>query len=181
MTRQWLFYFAAILSGVLTILCTFMRESRPSQLLRLRVQDISHDINFHKLTVDSVDAKPTARSFIRDSLTMPLRLFFTEPIVFLTSIMGATVYGVIYLFTAAIPEIYTKSFGFTAMQASLVFVAIIVGVFFTLLPRIYDIRLASRKSSSSNNNNDSSISHAIEPEDKLFGFYIAAPILAIGL
>ncbi|USW58751.1 Putative major facilitator superfamily, MFS transporter superfamily [Septoria linicola] len=153
---QWLFYFAAILGGVLTILCTFMRESRPSQLLRLRVHDISHDTNFHKLTVDPIDAEPTARSFIRDSLTMPLRLSSTEPIVFLTSIMGATVYDVIYLFTAAIPEVYTKSFGFTATQASLVFIAIVT--------------------SNSNTN-----TQAIEPEDKLFGFYIAAPILAIGL
>ncbi|KAI5360207.1 putative major facilitator superfamily, MFS transporter superfamily [Septoria linicola] len=116
----------------------------------------SHDTNFHKLTVDPIDAKPTARSFIRDSITMPLRLFSTEPIVFLTSIMGATVCDVIYLFTAAIPEVYTKSFGFTATQASLVFIAIVT--------------------SNSNTN-----TQAIEPEDELFGFYIAAPILAIGL
>ncbi|PPJ56717.1 hypothetical protein CBER1_09483 [Cercospora berteroae] len=167
---QWLFRIAAILGGLMGIACLFMQESRPSQLLRQKVQRVSRTTDFRKLSVDHQDSKPSFPTFVQKGLTMPLRLFFTEPIVFLTSIMAAIVYAVIYLFTAALPQVYEESFGYTRLQGSLVFVSIAVGICFTLLPRIYDIRVACRKDA-----------QAIEPEDKLFGFYVAAPVLAVGL
>lgn len=85
--------------------------------------------------------------------------------------MGATVYGIIYLFTPALPVIYSSTpYAFTSLQTSLVSLAIGIGIPLTFLPRLYDIRILRRKDPST-----------IEPEDKLFGFYLAAPILAIGL
>lgn len=85
--------------------------------------------------------------------------------------MGATVYGVIYLFTPALPVIYNAPpYAFTNLQTSLVSIAIGVGILFTFLPRIYDVLLLRRKDLA-----------AIEPEDKLFGFFVAAPVLAVGL
>lgn len=109
---------------------------------------------------------------MRTTLINPTRLFFKEPIVFLTSIMAATVYGVTYLFSEAFSVVYTEGFGFSERQTSLVFFAIAAGVSLTFLPRIHDIYIT---------NNRKKQNLAIEPEDKLFGFYVAAPILAIGL
>lgn len=50
--------------------------------------------------------------------------------------------------------------------------AIGVGVIFTFLPRVYDVRVAARRRKENK---------PLEPEDKLFGFLVAAPVLATGL
>lgn len=168
--RHWLFYMASIITIVISILCVPMRESRPSQLLRQELDDIRHDHRFWKLSVRADDCRPDMETFLRTSLTLPVRMFFTEPIVFLTSIMGATVYGAIYLFSAALPAVYQDSFHFSALQSSSVFMAIAVGVVASFLPRLYDMRLLGSRDQNS-----------IQPEEKLFGFYVAAPVLAIGL
>ncbi|KAK1089330.1 hypothetical protein LTR48_000698 [Friedmanniomyces endolithicus] len=86
--------------------------------------------------------------------------------------MAATVYGIIYLFSDALPTIYVDDFGLGAQPASLVFLAIALGIPLTFLSRIYDIRIANRIQE---------LGRQIEPEDKIFGFYIAAPVLAISL
>lgn len=109
-------------------------------------------------------------TFIKEYLTLPVQMFFKEPIVFFTSIMAATVYGATYLFTAALPDVYQEYFGLTTLQDSLVLIAIAVGVVASFLPRIYDIRMLGNRDEKS-----------IAPEEKLFGFYVAAPVLAVGL
>jgi hypothetical protein len=155
--------------AVLIVMCSVMRESRPSRRLRIAVQQIAAATDFHRLIVSEADRKPDASTFLHTSLTLPVRLFFCEPIVFLTSIMGACVYGISYLFTSALADVYVEAFAFTELEGSLVFLAIGVGVILTVLPRFRDVRVTDRKGG------------ALEPEDNLFGFYIAAPVLAVGM
>ncbi|KAF2167541.1 hypothetical protein M409DRAFT_66065 [Zasmidium cellare ATCC 36951] len=167
----WLFYIAAIVTAAIALMCCWMTESRPSQLLKKEVKDVARNNSFSGLSLDDADSTPDLKTFVRVHLALPIRLFLTEPIVFLTSIMGATVYGIIYLFTPALPVIYTSPpYTFTPLQTSLVSLALALGIPLTFLPRIYDILLLRRKAPST-----------IEPEDKLFGFYVAAPVLAVGL
>ncbi|KAK4500868.1 hypothetical protein PRZ48_009060 [Zasmidium cellare] len=167
----WLFYIAAIVTAAIALMCCWMTESRPSQLLKKEVKDVARNNSFSGLSLDEADSTPDLKTFVRVHLALPIRLFLTEPIVFLTSIMGATVYGIIYLFTPALPVIYASPpYTFTPLQTSLVSLAIALGIPLTFLPRIYDILLLRRKDPAT-----------IEPEDKLFGFYVAAPVLAVGL
>jgi len=169
---QSLFYAAAIIMGVIALLCLAMQESRPSKVLRNEVNTVSRRTSFDRLSVSESDGSPNIHTFVRTTLVLPVRLFFTEPIVFFTSMMAATVYAVAYLFTEAFPVIYTEQFGLSRQDSSLVFLALGVGTLFTILPRIYDIKLFKK-------NTEQNIT--VEPEDKLFGFYVAAPVLAIGL
>lgn len=149
-----------------------MQESRPSSLLRQEVHAVAKAHSFAGLCVDDENALPTLQTFAKTSLLLPLRLFFTEPIVWLTSIMAATVYGIVYLFSEALSIVYLDAYHFSARQASLVLLAIAPGVALSFLPRLYDMRVLARRRA-----------HAVapQPEDKLFGFYIAAPVLAAGL
>lgn len=99
-----------------------------------------------------------------------MRLFFTEPIVFLASSMAATVCAVIYLFPEAFPVVFADAFDFSPRQCSLLNLAISVGVLLTFLPRLYDIKISNM----CRRNNI-----VAQPEDKIFGFLVAAPILAV--
>jgi hypothetical protein len=163
---------SAAVTGAIGILCLPMQESRPSQVLRQQVRAVSKQENFNGLSLDVEESLPTVRKFIKNSLLLPGCLFVTEPIVLLTSVMAATVYGIIYLFSETLKTVYLDGFGFSPRQSSLVVLAIAVGVIFTFLPRLYDVRVVSRRQQQNK---------VLEPEDKLFGFLIAAPVLAGGL
>jgi len=146
-----------------------MKESRPSSILRREIRKIALASGFDGLYFESIDNVPSFGAFCETSLVLPVRLFCTEPIVFLTSTMAATVCAIIYVFPEAFPVVFADAFGFTPRQCSLVNLSISVGVLFTFLPRLYDIRV----SNACRRNNI-----AAQPEDKLFGFLVAAPVLA---
>lgn len=126
-----------------------------------------------------------------------LQLWFTELLVFLVALMAAISYGFIYLFAEAlhagesapskrsqqqysaqnVPNadectVYHEGFGLNEKHSSLTFLAIGIGVLFTIIPRFYDLHVT---------NLEAKQGHPLEPEVKLLGYYVAAPLLALGL
>lgn len=89
--RHWVFHGASIAVGLTTALAFFMQESRPKQLLRKKVKVVSRKAETKDLEGQAETSVPGPKEFFQTSLSLPLRLFFTEPIVCLSSIMGATV------------------------------------------------------------------------------------------
>ncbi|KAI7285932.1 MFS general substrate transporter [Hortaea werneckii] len=91
---------------------------------------------------------------------------------FWVSIMEATVYAVLYLFSEALTVVYGDGFQLSERTTSLIFLAFGIGIVPTFLPRKKDMVLANKQRRRG---------AQMEPEDKLFGFYVAAPVLAVGL
>lgn len=85
------------------------------------------------------DHTPDFKTFARTAVSRPLRRFFTEPIVFMMSVMSAVAFGMIYLFTDALPPIY-QSMGFSSTSSTLPFLGICVGLVLGLLTRVKDNR-----------------------------------------
>lgn len=148
-----------------------MRESRPSLLLSKRLDSLQTLTGDTSLRIHNPDHMPNSQTFIQTGLLRPLRLLFTEPIVLTVSIMTGVAYGLIYLFAEAMPIIY-KSFGFDARHSSLSFISLGLGVVLGIPLRLYDRRIFRRKQE---------LRKPISPEDKLTGFMLTAPALAIGL
>ena len=169
--RRWNFYIVSILTGIIGCLMLAMRESRPTLLLEKRLDTLKELTGDTSLHIHNPDQMPDAQTFVKSGLLRPIKLLFTEPIVFTVAIMTSVAYGLIYLFTVAMPIIY-KSFGFDARHASLAFIPIGLGVVLGLPLRYYDRRILRRKQEQGK---------AITPEDKLVGFVLAAPALAVGL
>lgn len=105
------------------------------------------------------------------TIVRPLRLLLTEPIVFAVAVMSAVAFGLIYLFGAAAPLVY-GSFGLDTRQSSLSFIAIGAGLFLGVPIRFYDQYVFKQRQKQQ---------RTLEPEDKLAGFSIAAPALAVCL
>ncbi|KAF9882256.1 MFS multidrug transporter [Colletotrichum karsti] len=153
----WIFYTAAIVTGVLAILLMTIKESRPSVALA-------------KIESEATGNPNTAQREHLD-IIRPLRLFFTEPIVFFVSVISAMAFGLIYLFTEVLPMVYV-GMGFEGAWKNLPFLALGIGMLLTLLTRFYDNRVFANRTAA----------HLpITPESKCAGFVIGAPILAIGL
>ncbi|KAJ5590640.1 hypothetical protein N7450_004612 [Penicillium hetheringtonii] len=168
---QWVFHFAAIVTGVVSFLLIGIRESRPSMILGREVAKIRNQTGIDTLKALNPDHTPDLRTFMRVALFRPIQLFFTEPIVFLVSMISAIAFAMVYLFTEALPPVY-QSMGFSNGTSTLPFLAICIGLVAGFLTRIKDYR----KITSAEEQN-----LVLEPEDKLFGFCIGAPMLACGL
>ncbi|KAL9619440.1 MAG: hypothetical protein Q9160_005951 [Pyrenula sp. 1 TL-2023] len=178
--------------AVTAVLLLGIRESRPSQLLEYRVRQIRRATGDDSLQAQNPDHTPDIRTFIRNVFIRPLYLLFTEPIVILVSILSAIAFGLIYLFTEALPVVYSL-YSFTPQQSSLPFLAIAVGLLIGIFIRLHDVRLLRfvHQGAAAFLDQDQSLGPGrddhqqppptISPEDKLLGFRIAAPTLALSL
>ncbi|KAL5333296.1 major facilitator superfamily domain-containing protein [Aspergillus crustosus] len=172
---RWVFYIAAIVAAMTTVLLLGIRESRPSLLLTQQVARFQEtappSICNRSLQALNPDHTPNLRTFARTALFRPLHLFFTEPIVFLVSTMSAIAFALVYLFIEALPPIY-QSMGFSETTSSLPFLAIAIGLFCGIATRLADHRTLLKYRKANINP---------QPEHKLLGFSIGTPVLAIGL
>lgn len=169
--RQWIFYIAAIVTGILTILLLTIRESRPTLLLTREVQQLrstTGNRSFHALNPDKV---PDIRTFARNFAFRPLQLLVKEPIVIGVSIVCGFSSALMYLFTDILPPVY-DSFGLSPTESSLPFLALAFG----FLPSIGTRHLEMRKAARRKQRGEPTL-----PEHKLTGFVIAAPVFMIGL
>lgn len=148
----------------------FIRESRPSLLLSRKVQTLRKDTG-EDFRFDNHDAVKNRSELLNIMVIRPARLLVTEPLVILVTTLFGVSWAIIYLFTEALTGIY-ESMGLSMTTATLPFMAIGVGVLFSILPRFQDLRIARRRKAHG---------EPLEPEDKLTGFAFAIASLAIGL
>ena len=110
-TRRWIFYIGAIAFALLAAFLSTIKESHPSQLLHRKVV-LLREATRPDFRFENPDRVPDAETFVTTVLVRPLQLFFTEPIVFAVAFMSAIVFGIVYLFTGALPIVYA-SYNFT--------------------------------------------------------------------
>ncbi|KAL4821607.1 major facilitator superfamily domain-containing protein [Aspergillus spinulosporus] len=168
---RWVYYISGIVTGLVSVLLLGIRESRPSLLLTWEVEKLRHvtgDMNLQALNPDEV---PKLRIFVREGLIRPLRLFFTEPIVFACSLMSGCSVALLYLFTESLPPIY-ESMGFAQPESNLPFIAMGIGFLPSILIRLMDGRIAAQRHRDG---------LPLLPENKLAGICLGAPFLAVGL
>lgn len=87
-----MFYVAAIVTGFIACLLLGIRESRPPLLLDQEVRRLCQALGKEtQMVVQSLnpDRIPDLRTFFTMALFRPIYLFFTEPIIFLVSIISA--------------------------------------------------------------------------------------------
>ncbi|KAK2056504.1 major facilitator superfamily transporter [Colletotrichum caudatum] len=168
---RWIFHSAAIVTAVLFIALSRIRESRPSILLGRIIGQIKSETKIQELAWRNPDEARDWRALVRIGVVRPGKILLTEPLVIMVALISASSWGMIYLFTESLTVVYL-SLGFTKTQASLPFLAIAVGVLFTFLPRLWDIKVVRDRQRTK---------VPVQPEDKIIGFAFAAPAQAIGL
>ncbi|GAM43231.1 hypothetical protein TCE0_047f17871 [Talaromyces pinophilus] len=168
---RWVYYSSAITTGLLFVLLLAVRESRPTTLLERRFNDLQSETGDVDVDLPNPDKIEDKRKLIQVVLVRPARLGLTEPIVILVSLIGALAWGLLYLFTESFSVVYAQ-FGWSDQATSLPFIALLPGVLCSGLVRFWDHhRLTVQKEKR----------ERAKPEDKIGGFAIAAPALAIGL
>lgn len=142
-------------------------------LLNRQVEAVQRETDTHDLETENQDRVPNFRTFAHTMLIRPAQWFFTEPIVCVVALMSGVIFSSLYLQTEGLAVTYAyEEFGFNEHQASLVYIAWIIGLVLTVPLRLNDWRIVSRRLRRN---------EKVRPEDKITGFYVAAPVLAAAL
>jgi hypothetical protein len=150
--------------------CLTLKETRPSLLLAREATVLRKRCPSQKIQILNPDAVPGLKALVTVTLVRPVRLLFTEPIIAAVAFMGAVTTAIFYAQAESIPLVF-ELYGWSPAAASLGFVPLLLGALASFLVRFVDHRILDKIVRSNKR---------IEPEDKLTGFAIAAPFLAVG-
>jgi len=172
---RWVEGLMAIFTGVLWIACSlYVPETYAPVLLRKRAAKLSQMTG--KVYVSKVDAynKQTKAEQVKTALLRPWILLLTEPIVLLTSIYIAIIYGTLYLLFAAFPIVFQLNRGWTPGISGLAFCGVAVGMIGAVGYVIVDNRRYNRVA-------DRSPGGVAPPEARLPLACVGSVLLPVGL
>ncbi|RSL63394.1 hypothetical protein CEP54_005214 [Fusarium duplospermum] len=137
---RWIEGMMAIFTGVVWIINSLLiPETYAPYLLRRRAVALSKATG--KVYIAKMDAgRPhtTVAAQFKVALLRPWILLFKEPIVLLTSIYMAIIYGTLYLCFAAFPIVFQQGRGWSPGKGGLAFIGIAVGMLFAVAGSIMD-------------------------------------------
>ncbi|KAK9315179.1 MFS general substrate transporter [Lipomyces starkeyi] len=126
---RWIGYIELIWTAALfPILIIGLPESRGSAILLARAKRLRHE-GKKAYTAEELDHTPLYQVVIK-SVQRPLYMLCTESVVFVATLWAAFSLGMIYLFTQSVEQVYGELYGWDAVQAGYVQVAIVIGEIF---------------------------------------------------
>nr|POE90157.1 efflux pump fubt [Quercus suber] len=175
---RWLLGLTAILGGVTWLVTTLATcETYAPYILRCRARALSRATG--RVYVSRLDAGKPAKKLAQElwvAFTRPWILMFREPIVLLTSLYIAIVYGTLYMFFAGFPIVFQGARGWSQGIAGLPFIAIAIGVCLATLAAGVDNKRYARLVAAAK-----AEGYAVEPEARLSTAMVGAVILPMGL
>ena len=140
------FYIQLIIYGAfLPLLLLVIKETRgPVILAQCAKQDL-------ELSRGASEAKrPPISTLFYEAIARPAYLLCTQPVVFFLMLWSAFCFGLVFISTQSIEQIYSTNYGFTAAESGLVQISLFIGEvvgFFACLPQnTYYQRSAARNS-----------------------------------
>ena len=129
----------AIFTGIIWLAASlYVPETYVPVLLRKRAAKLSALTGkTYKSKLDLSITAPMSEQ-VKTTLLRPWILLFREPIVFLTAIYLAIVYGTLYMLFAAFPIVFQQLRGWGAGVGGLAFVGVAVGMLFAVAYTMFD-------------------------------------------
>lgn len=161
-----------------------IKESYKPKILERRRK--RHGIQLQKRTASRWSA---LKMFIRTTLFRPVMMLVTEPIVTFFSLYVAVDFGILYIFLASFPLVYTEVYKFNLGQVGLSFTPILVGCVLGSCTCLLCDRFFYRKqllklraaNGSSNSISDHPVKLHVEPEHRLYPSMIGSLGIPLGL
>lgn len=171
---RWTLYIPAILGFLNSLsILVFVQESYAPLILVDKAVQIRKNTGNWAIHAKQERIEFNPRDMIQKYFTRPIRMLFTEPIVFLVSMYMSFIYGIIYALLIAYPFVFEEIYNMNPGERGLPFIGLIVGVVGSIIIILalhgsYGKKLAA--------NNGVPI-----PEWRLDYPIIGAPLFAVGL
>ncbi|EYE97665.1 MFS transporter [Aspergillus ruber CBS 135680] len=147
---RWVLGLLAAFTGVIWLVITFcLPETYAPVLLRRRAEKLSEVTGkVYQSRLDIDRGGVSTLQMLKTSLSRPWILLFREPIVLLSSIYMAIIYGTLYMLFAAYPIVFQEVRGWSQGIGGLAFVGVLVGMMiaftYTLIDNLKYMKLAHK-------------------------------------
>ncbi|KAK7967005.1 uncharacterized protein PG986_001282 [Apiospora aurea] len=172
---RWIEGLMAAFTGLLWIIVSLtVPETYTPVILRRRAEKLTKLTGkVHISMLDAGKPKKTVSQEFKVALSRPWKLLFREPIVFLTALYMAIVYGTLYMMFAAFPIVFRQQRGWSAGVSGLAFLGVLVGMMASVTYSMFDNKRYARVSEAHGGN--------APPEARLPPAILGSVLLPIGL
>ncbi|KAK6454152.1 multidrug resistance protein 4 [Scheffersomyces xylosifermentans] len=148
---HWVFYVLAIFNGAVGLFGTiFFRETYSPKLLKMKADRLRKETgNNHLHTIFEIADGETAWGNFVVTISRPVKLLFTHPMVIGLGSFMAFVYGFMYLMIVTFPQVFRGTYGFSIEISGLMYIPLGIGyligtVFWSIvIDKVY-LRLTER-------------------------------------
>jgi MFS family permease len=126
---RWILYIQLLIYGVAFVPLLFtMRETRVA-VIRARRTRSSADERALSTTPENPPQTPpiSPTRFLYNTVALPAYLLSTEPVVFFFTLLSALSYGVVFMSTQSVIQVFKENYGFLEYQTGLVQVSVVIG------------------------------------------------------
>ncbi|KAJ5620095.1 hypothetical protein N7510_004079 [Penicillium lagena] len=149
---RWTMYIACIMGFLATVLCLlFQRETYAPAILVQKAVILRRQTHNWSIRARQEQVELDWGQLIRKNFSTPLRMLFTEPIVFLMSLWMSFVYGLMYALLGAYPVVFEGVHGQNQGVGSLSFIGLIIGELLAGAYILYDQKAYTKKLTANNN------------------------------
>jgi MFS family permease len=167
-----MFYIQLMIYGASApVIFLAFRETRGPVILSKRARK-THKLS-KEASISSRHRATSLKDFIYGNVIRPFRLLFTEPVVFVFTLLSALSYGVVFISTQSVTQVYAANYGWEDYQTGLVQASIVLGEFAGFLTCLVQNRIFSRAATT----------HSEQPNTRLaeVRLYLSVPGSFLGL
>ncbi|KAK6464911.1 multidrug resistance protein 4 [Scheffersomyces coipomensis] len=126
---HWVFYVLAIFNGTVALLGSiFFRETYSPRLLKMKADVLRKESgNEHLHTIFEIADGETQWGKLVVTISRPVKLLFTHPMVIGLGSFMAFVYGFMYLMIVTFPRVYRDDYGFSIGISGLMYLPMAIG------------------------------------------------------
>jgi multidrug resistance protein len=178
---QWLTLFFTIFLVILP--APFYIESYKPVLLRKRAEQ--RNLPLPRLPTEGMSVPRVIHTYATKTLTRPMHMLFTEPIIAAFNLYSAFNFGLLYAFFAAFPFVFETGYGFNSISSGLTFlglgVGIVVATITILLFNKFYYKPKVRQAVANNSPKPAFATSRIPPEERLPLAMLGGPSITVGL
>ena len=143
---RWTSYMSAIIGCLALFMNTFfLQETHHPVLLMRKAELLRRKTGNWGIFAPHEEVSLNLNEIVRNNIMRPLRLLFTEPIIFLVSIYNAFIYGMLYAFLTVVPLIFSGRYYWSQGVAELPYLSMLLGVFSGGITIVYFEMLLNKK------------------------------------
>ncbi|ODV97130.1 hypothetical protein PACTADRAFT_74695 [Pachysolen tannophilus NRRL Y-2460] len=149
---RWTSYITGIMGGFASLcICLFFEETHHPIILVNKARYLRRRTGNWGIYAPQEEATLTFREILENNISRPVKLLFTEPIIFLLSIYNAFIYGILYLFLTAYPLVFYDGYKMKAGVSELPYLGLVIGMLIGGLYCMYVEKSCNEKMKANNN------------------------------
>jgi hypothetical protein len=133
-----------------------LKETRGPVILarRAKMAGKAHNENAH-ITPQGPSISPA--QFLYDTIVLPAYLLCTEPVVFFFTLLSALSYGIVFISTQSVTQVYMTNYNWQEDKAGLVQAAVVIGEAIGFLACVFQNHIYSRFAGKTGENSESTV------------------------